>query len=326
MRDIAEEAGVDKSTVSLALRNDRRLAEKTRRRIQAIAKKLGYRRDPALSALQAHRWSMETATVTQSIALIADQPQQNRLGYQAAVESAQQSGYRLEEFQVSQYAPDELTRTLLARGIKGIIVSSLREPTKPEFIDWQHFSAVAIGDGFVTLPLHTIASNVFKSIQICWQKLHEAGYKRVGQAPLSHTEYAEDDDLRHGAAYVNQKTGTAAEQQIPVLTSNVRDKASFLNWFEKYRPDAVLGFHCVVPDWLTAEGYKIPEDVGVACQLRPTHNPRIAGTDSDFAARSQACVRLVDQLIRNNEIGIPQNRQLVFVEPHWVPAESVQQH
>jgi len=46
LRDIAEEAGVSRMTVSLALRDTARIPPATRQRVREIADRLGYRPDP----------------------------------------------------------------------------------------------------------------------------------------------------------------------------------------------------------------------------------------------------------------------------------------
>lgn len=53
IRDIAAECGVSAMTVSNALRGARRVSAPTRRRIMAVAKRLGYRPDPELSRTMA---------------------------------------------------------------------------------------------------------------------------------------------------------------------------------------------------------------------------------------------------------------------------------
>lgn len=59
MRNVApRKAGVSVSAVSLALRNQPRVSEAERERIQAIVPRLGYRRDPEVARLMeapAHR-------------------------------------------------------------------------------------------------------------------------------------------------------------------------------------------------------------------------------------------------------------------------------
>ena len=53
MQDIAKAAGVGKATVSLALRNDPRLRPQTCRRIQKIARQMGYRTNATIASLMA---------------------------------------------------------------------------------------------------------------------------------------------------------------------------------------------------------------------------------------------------------------------------------
>ena len=53
MKDIAKEAGITIASVSNALRGTSKVSVATRDRVRAIAKKLGYRRNPAFAALGA---------------------------------------------------------------------------------------------------------------------------------------------------------------------------------------------------------------------------------------------------------------------------------
>ena len=53
MSDIAHRARVSKNTVSLALRNDAQIPPATRRRIQKIAERIGYRKNPVVAHLMA---------------------------------------------------------------------------------------------------------------------------------------------------------------------------------------------------------------------------------------------------------------------------------
>ena len=55
LRELAEHAGVSAATVSRALHNNRRISLATRLRIQALAKRLGYRPDPRARSLRGGR-------------------------------------------------------------------------------------------------------------------------------------------------------------------------------------------------------------------------------------------------------------------------------
>ena len=55
LQDVADRAGVHRSTVALALRDHPRIPEATRVRIKAVADQLGYRVNPFVAALMQSR-------------------------------------------------------------------------------------------------------------------------------------------------------------------------------------------------------------------------------------------------------------------------------
>jgi len=66
--DVARGAGVTRTTVSMALRADKSIPEKTRNKILRISAKLGYRPDPMLLALAVYRSSSRPATFEGTLA------------------------------------------------------------------------------------------------------------------------------------------------------------------------------------------------------------------------------------------------------------------
>src|SRR4051812_30070874 len=108
MQDVARAAGVHQTTVSLALRNDPRLPEATRARLQEIATRVGYAPDPMLSALNSYRASKGRAKTAIVIAFIANFRDRrelaasypHRLLFEGARARAEVMGYRLEAFYV----------------------------------------------------------------------------------------------------------------------------------------------------------------------------------------------------------------------------------
>ncbi|MDG2167534.1 MAG: LacI family DNA-binding transcriptional regulator, partial [Opitutales bacterium] len=55
LKDVAKEAGLSVSAVSMALKDDSTIAAKTVERVKRVARDMGYAPDPALSALSAYR-------------------------------------------------------------------------------------------------------------------------------------------------------------------------------------------------------------------------------------------------------------------------------
>ncbi len=140
-REIAREANVDVSTVSLCLNHHPRIPESTRERVLAIATKMGYRRDPALSAIAASRWSNRRDDSGLVIAFVVDDMKAAEIElklYQDGVrEQATSLGYRIEIFELKRY-PDvsALLRVIRTRGIRGIITGqSRKELPKSLFAD-----------------------------------------------------------------------------------------------------------------------------------------------------------------------------------------------
>src|SRR5690606_8011398 len=104
LKDVARDAGVHVTTVSLALRNSPQLPSATRERIRAIAVRLGYRPDPHLAALCVYRQTLRPPGFQATLAWVTNHSTQDgwqRVSqffeyYAGARERANQLGYALE--------------------------------------------------------------------------------------------------------------------------------------------------------------------------------------------------------------------------------------
>src|SRR4051812_19855777 len=74
IRKIAKAAGVSHTTVSLALRNHPRVSEQTKRRIQTLAKKMGYRPNALVAALMSHVRSNRRVVAHEVVAFLSGGP------------------------------------------------------------------------------------------------------------------------------------------------------------------------------------------------------------------------------------------------------------
>jgi LacI family transcriptional regulator len=70
LADVARAAGVHRTTVALALRNHPGLPGETLARLKTIARKMGYRPDPTLAALNAYRIGSASRANVQVIAYV----------------------------------------------------------------------------------------------------------------------------------------------------------------------------------------------------------------------------------------------------------------
>ena len=77
MKQVAEAAGVSLNTVSLALRNHRRISVKTRQHVQQVAENLGYRPDPVVAAGMARLRVHQPDNIGGTLLILHQQSEEN---------------------------------------------------------------------------------------------------------------------------------------------------------------------------------------------------------------------------------------------------------
>lgn len=327
LADISGRTGYSKSTVSIALRNDPRVPVETRRRIQDVAQRLGYRPDPNLARIAAARWRQGSRSSHVTIAFLFDSqtPAPSVLqAYRAAArERAAALGYAFTPVDLRAY-PDAptLCRVLDYRGTRGLLVPPVYDETLFDGFDWPNFAVVGCGQGLWRPPGHTVNTDVFATVQLAVNACIESGHQRIGAALFTHPGCADDDHRRRGAALVEIFRATSPGIEIIPLTTPPEDQAAFLSWFEHVHPDVVIALHRGVARWLSESGIRIPQDVGVVC-LGANAHPNLARVDPQLAVVAQAAVDVLDLALRENELGPPAFPRVMLVSPTWHPGPSL---
>ena len=190
LADIAKADGTHVTTVSLAIRNSPRLADNTRKRIQALAAKMGYVPDPAMQALVSYRKAIRKNVSPTVIAYLTNWTTRwgwkNTTGhphfFEGAKAAAEEMGYKLEHFWIREkdLTYNRLNKILQARSIRGVIVAS-----------YIRFRAARARPGFysvmkLTSPLPLPAclssadSHLADSISVLWGWLLQFIRNRLG--------------------------------------------------------------------------------------------------------------------------------------------------
>ncbi|MEX2606086.1 MAG: LacI family DNA-binding transcriptional regulator [Kiritimatiellia bacterium] len=315
MKDIAREGGVSVSTVSLALRNDPRLRSSTCQAIQKLADSLGYHRDPALSALVAYRGRTRPLGDYGVLAVLHDWDRpEDRLppAMHQTIQGIRKQG-TVQGFQVELIRiPSDpaglrtLNRTLFYRGVRGLILASVRKSNLA--MEWRNFSAVAIGEFFDTPHLHRISQNHEEVLEKVYRRLRECGYRRIGYCNIRVSE--ERKHYRYLGAYFKclHMDGCGKDSVAPYLFD--KENGSPLEWLESEQPDAVM---CSVPHEflkrLEGSRFRVPESMGLAgfslAHEGDPYTDRFAGSVINFRQVGEAAVRLLQNLIHNGFRGIP---------------------
>jgi DNA-binding LacI/PurR family transcriptional regulator len=184
LADVAAEARCSKSTASLALRNDPRIPEGTRVRVQVCARALKYRPDPALSYIAARRWQTRTSPSGSVVAFITTNHPQGIFLDEGALRGARQQaeefGYRLDHFRAEDYGdPTHLARVIHHRGIRGVIMGKLMREDFLAHFPWSEFCGVACDTGFYKAPLHLVMPDHSHAVKRAFHEASDRGYRRI---------------------------------------------------------------------------------------------------------------------------------------------------
>lgn len=189
LRDIAKKVGVSHMTVSLALRDHRRISVAVRQKIRQAADEMGYRPDPTLSALANYRKGKSTAPITAPIAWINawDEPAALRshkefdFYWKGAAATAEKFGYRLEEFQLGGHCkPRRLHQILATRNIHGLLLPP--QLVHPEWGDfpWDEYSVVRFGRSLQNQCTHLVTADQVSNTMLAFEEIQKRGYSRIG--------------------------------------------------------------------------------------------------------------------------------------------------
>jgi LacI family transcriptional regulator len=329
MSDVAREAGVHQTSVSLALRNDPRLPLETRERLRALAKRMGYRPDPMLSALNFYRSSQGLAKAQPSMAFLMRSRAKRSanvffaddLFLKGARRACERLGYRLVPFQIAN-APGEgmrLSQIIRSRGIGGVIMASLDINLRSLEMEWDHFSALCIESQHLGLSLHTVGNNQTAITRLAVRRMHELGYRRIGLAVGAVEEASLGKPF--GAGYMVEVHAHASLTHIPPLLLRSNDEPTMSSWLRDWirghRIDAVLSNWSNMPELLRVAGFAAPAKVGLATL---DHNPvrgAGAGIRQSHSVVGERAVEGLALLMKTNQRGQIRLPNMTFVDGRW---------
>jgi len=326
LQDVADRAGVHRSTVSLALRDHPRISPEVRRNVQAIAHELGYRVNPLVAALMQSRRSGQ-ATKDVVLAFVTSYP--TRDGWRplrhdrpdffpGAVARARDFGYRLEPFWCREpgVSPRRFCDILSNRGITGMIIGRLPPGQRALDLEWDRFSSVALGMTLREPRLHHVTENHFSTVSQAMQRCLERGYRRIGFVFSEANDSPRVGDRWLGA-YLRQQLAYPAKDRLAVCPGDPADAATFSTWVRRERPDAILATHGRhILGWLQDLKLRVPRDVGVV-DLENRPESTCAGIHYDPAKVGALAVEMLVGLMHRNETGVPADPHEVLLTGQW---------
>jgi len=319
MRSLAAVAGVSPMTVSLALRNDPSLPVPTREKIHRLARAHGYRPDPILTHLMQHLRVHRTARSAVNLAIFAtlDAEFTRRLIAGAATRAAR-LGYTLDRIDVNIFTgrPAALTRTLLARGIAGILLAPSASPSDySALVDWKKFAAIAMTYSVFAPRVHRVVTHHFDNAVRTFALLQDRGLSRIALAMTHDMEFR----ANHSYSGAYARIASAAGARVaPILFLDSSSRRTIQAWFDRFRPQAIVVANSGHVRELLLPALGLRRCAGVAfASLDNETGSILPGIDQLFEIiGSHAVDALVAQLHRN-ERGLPAHPTISMVEGQW---------
>lgn len=325
LKMIAARVGVSMAAVSMGLRGRGTISRKRAEEIRRVAEEMGYRPNPLLSSLASKRFRSVKSIQGTPLALFMFPPipggtQQNFYGPLLMAE-ARKLGYAPKIYDITAESdPQALYRELYHRMVQGIVISgSMDEKTFGKDFDWSQFSVVQCARFHALNSFHTVRSNIFQSVKSAFTQLRERGYLRIGFAMGRHLRPMEDDEARYGTAISLESTYLSSKDRLPVFTGTIGDGESFLKWFDRWKPDAVIGFSGRYYWLLKDHGVSIPKHAGfVSMHLTQSEEDKVySGLCQDIEGIARHSIRFLDQLIRDRERGPASQPVNLLVSSIW---------
>jgi LacI family transcriptional regulator len=330
---VADAVGVHLSTVSLALRNDPRLPEKTRQHIQAVARKLGYTPNPLVSLLMARvrrRNAGYRGTLGYVHTVPKDSPKLSGRVHRNFLAGAQQRatdlGYHLDEFFLNEEpaGPRQLARMLEARSIAGLVIEHMPGPLCPGRrlpFDVTPFASASVGAPLADPPLHYVANDQYMRAVIAAREVLALGYRRIGLV-LSD---AFDSAMAHrcSAGFWAVQEYIEGIERVPICRIKGKDQRTFAAWLQRHKPEVVFATHESVLGMAEQTGRRVPDDLGwVHLDWLPDYK-RVAGVYGNSEHTGAAAVDMVVSQLHRGESGPPKHAMSYLVAGSWVAGKTI---
>ena len=331
IRDIARAAGVSPSSVSRALSSGSKLRPANRQKILTVADKLGYRRNPLISALLTHVRRRSGRPAHASLALVAGyahdqewaESSSNLELWRGASRRAEQLGYRIDRIWLGAPAmsANRVRSILKNRGIRGVILCDNLTSSRGFSGDWSEFAVATLGFLPAGIRCHRVASDYYATLRRILGELAARGYRRVGLA--SSARMNEWSGGLWKSAYLDYQHHLPSRDRVPLLLAERWGLNQFSEWLARARPEVVISHRSQIPAYLKQLG------------LAPAAQPDLvnvewrssvedwAGVNHRYDVIGATLVYVVAADLEENHLGAPEFARTIVISGNWVDGQTL---
>jgi DNA-binding LacI/PurR family transcriptional regulator len=316
-RDIARAAGVDVSTVSLALHAHPRIPAATRTRIQSLAAEMGYRSDPALSSIAASRWQGRRSEKGIVLGILSDSlssaEPELKLYHKGILRQAGELGYGVDTLSLPEYRTAQaFWRVVQARGLRGVIIGQTRSPLQSEF--FSEAVAPTVHCGFLReISGDTVRPDLGFAVENLLSRIAESHRRIACFLPVERT--LQSDRAILGAALAAAKMHPAGRLRTFVMPQTPRSA----DWqaLARAKVDAVVVISEKQARQLRAQSVLADEiPIFTLHTLPPFEGKR--GMDLRMEEVGRVAVNFLEMKMRRLPLSTAAFRQTVLIEPRWI--------
>lgn len=243
LTDVARLAGVNKSTVSRALRDCSHVGKATREKVRKAAAALDYHPDPVIARMAAERWRKDGRQRLEPLGVLVGKhsDRSSRLVRYARSMSVSY-GYEVDVLNLSDFVNwESLSRRLKYRNVEKLIAIGFEEGEVLDTELVESFKVVSCG-AILEQPVCSVDLDWIRMLDLAIEYFRRQGLERIGLA-LEGVEPRERRILK--TRYDRRLYDLGGS--LPVFESGANigvQRDSFLCWLNHYKPDGVicLGF------------------------------------------------------------------------------------
>ena len=330
MRDIAREAGVSVSAVSLALRNSPKVSEKRRAYIEKIARQMGYVKDGRISELMEYMRAKRSDRQMQKLGVVVPEISKSSLSEHSNIDGlvsgiemqGRESGYEIDYFYLKDLnvTLKRLRGILQSRGIQAIVLMPFRSGVGTLDMDVSSFCVSTAGYSIIDPIPNRACPNHLQMMDELIEQACRLGYKRLGfvmtypRGGIGHKLFA--------SSFLYYSTLIDESKRIPILPRRDISPENLKKWMDEHKPDAVISSGKVYRI-LKGLGYQIPKDLGFASLDVSDYPHNASGVDHRYDLVGEEALKLVISDVIHNNRGLPKEPRIVLIDSHYCEGETL---
>jgi len=340
IRNIAATTGYGIATVSMAIRNDPRIPEKTRQLIQETAKQLGYTPDARISKLMSEVKKRRIRRTNQPLAYVlfwesakdCYQYQNFRWFREGAQKRSQEFGYTLEDFVINstELSAQRFNSIMRTRAIPGALIGPVSHvgldiSSHGRLTDLiiSGYSAATIAYSLSQPALHRASHDHALASQLATETCVERGYQRIGFL-CTESMYLRVNGRWLAGFLQAQHRLTPKYKVPPLIMKEDSNNELFDHWFSQHQPDVIVTDQGnKVTQHLQRKQLRMPDDVAIAHLDALNEGTHYSGINQRCQDIGSAAFDLLLAQINRNERGAPALRRTVMLEPSWHEGSSL---